>query len=382
MATSESVDQYSSSDATLAMLGFEYQKLVALQYCLESRSGDIVYLECFGDIATSDASIETKHHASDSILTNQSPDFWKTLRNHVRNRIKLSQFTRLVLHTTSRISDDSIFRSWNELSGEEKYNRLETVRVHPNKGIMDFVKDIYNFNDAYTRKDLIAILERVQIYHLQKTADEIFSEIKDHQYFFVVKEIYRKELIRYLHGVISLKAIENKYRWEIIISDFLSDLRSHMQRYCRDEIPFPDILENVKYTGSETFPFITELKAVDLDSEVQKAFIDFIRAEKSSMELLKRGAYTMQESIDVFESELKERMDNYKKRHALTLVQSDLQTPKSILKSKELYFDCKIFEKHKICGVQEIQMYYQHGKMHKIVNDRKFVWQFLPREVA
>jgi len=382
MTSDDIVSQNFSNDATPTILGFEYQKLIALECCLKSKSDDIVYIECFGDVATSDVSIETKNRFLTYSMTNQSPDFWKTLRNYVREKGKISQFTKLILYTTAKLPIDSIFSDWNGLSGEEKFERLETIRNNPNKGIMDFVDCIYDFNNTYTKKDLIEILEKLKIFHSQKTISEKFCEIKNHPYLFSIEEKYREKIIHQMHGAISLKSIENTNRWEIVVSEFLRDLQFQIRRYSQDEIPFPDFPEEVEFTGKETFPFIIELREIELDNEIQRAFIDYIRAEKSSVDLLKWGAYSIKESIDVFESELNDRMSNNKKRHAVALVKSDLPTPKSIRKSKELYFDCKNFEKFKIRGVQEIQMYFQHGKMHKIVNDNRFVWKFLNEDVT
>lgn len=36
------------NDSTKNQLGFEYQKLVALEYCLNAKNGEYVYIECFG----------------------------------------------------------------------------------------------------------------------------------------------------------------------------------------------------------------------------------------------------------------------------------------------------------------------------------------------
>ncbi len=90
-----------ASDATSKILGVEYQKLIAIEKCLESKLNDVIYLECFGDVARNkDETREVKHHSKKTNLTNTSPDFWKTLRNHVRDRKLVQQFTKLIFHTT------------------------------------------------------------------------------------------------------------------------------------------------------------------------------------------------------------------------------------------------------------------------------------------
>jgi hypothetical protein len=75
-------------------------------------------------------------------------------------------------------------------------------------------------------------------------------------------------------------------------------------------------------------------------------------------------------------------MSNSKKKIALDISHPDIPTPKSIRKSKDLYFTCKDMQKLRIRGVQEIQLYYQHGKMHKLVNDGKFFWRFSKEDLT
>ena len=77
------------NDSTKKQLGFEYQKLVALEYCLNAKNGEYVYIECFGDIQYGTKSIEVKHHEGESNLTSNSVDVWKTLKNLVVEYDKL-----------------------------------------------------------------------------------------------------------------------------------------------------------------------------------------------------------------------------------------------------------------------------------------------------
>lgn len=71
-----------------------------------------------------------------------------------------------------------------------------------------------------------------------------------------------------------------------------------------------------------------------------------------------------------------------KQRDSLDLTHSDIPTSRATKKSKELFLNCKLFDKLKIRGVQEIEMYFQHGKMHKIVDEQKFVWKFHARDLS
>lgn len=72
-----------NNDSTKKQLGFEYQKLIALEYCLNAKNGEYVYIECFGDVQYGSESVEVKHHEGESNLTSNSVDVWKTLKNLV-----------------------------------------------------------------------------------------------------------------------------------------------------------------------------------------------------------------------------------------------------------------------------------------------------------
>jgi hypothetical protein len=141
-------------------------------------------------------------------------------------------------------------------------------------------------------------------------------------------------------------------------------------------MPFPSLPLGVEYTGKEQYRFIDELRAIELESEVQSAVIDYLRAEKNSLKLVLAGGYFIQESIDNFESELENKMKIQKQRDALD------SEPKAIKKAVKLFLNCKLFENMKIRGVQPIEAYYQFGKMHKIVDEKDFSWRFKEKDLS
>ncbi len=372
-----------SNDATKKILGFEFQKLIALEICLNASPHDILYIEGYGDLAISDISMEVKHHEVKNNMPLQSPDFWKTLKNYVQEKEKLEQFTQIFLYTTSIITRKSPFFSWNEKTKEAKFDLIVSIRENPNESIQAFANTVFNFNSHYQKEELLEILEKFSIIHSQKTIFEKYNDIINDRIFFSLDEKDKIKIVEYLHGKISLKPIKDRILWEIIISDFQNDCRSIIRRFVQNEIPFPDINVDVQYTGNEEYRFITELKKIELQDEIQNAFIDYIRAENTSLELIKRGANLIEKSINDFEKELLGQINNQKKIHALNLSRLNLSTPTSIKESKKLYFNCRSLNKLKIRDVQEIQSYYQYGKMHKIVNDEinEFVWLFLEKDI-
>src|SRR5690606_29649444 len=108
------------NDSTKKQLGFEYQKMIALEYCLNAKKGEYVYIECFGDVQYGTESVEVKHHEGNSNLTSNSVDVWKTLKNLVIEYDLIKSNNKFLLHTTETIKTDSIFYDWNGLSKNVK----------------------------------------------------------------------------------------------------------------------------------------------------------------------------------------------------------------------------------------------------------------------
>lgn len=379
---SETNNSTFSNNATPSILGFEYQKLIALEYCLNSKSGDIVYIECYGDVATKDATIETKHHEKELNLADQSPEFWKTLKNFVLEKEITDQFSKLILHTTASINQKSIFWDWNSKNSNEKYCSIEKYKYSSIDSINRYVALIFNFNDSYQKADLLNILNRFEIRSSQPDIRKKCDELKDHPVLSLVDEKYRDELLQYLHGYITKRAIKNHDKWHIVYDEFIRDIRSYTKKYMNDKIPFPEDSLEIKIAGNNNYVFIEELKKIDLESKVEEAVIDYLKTAESTIQLIRWGGQTTTVAIDNFESELHMKMKNLKEINALDLSISDLSKPQTIKKSKGLFFGCKNFEKLSIRGVQDIELYYQHGKMHKIVEDHKFVWRFLEEDVS
>jgi len=371
-----------SNDATKKILGFEYQKLIALECCLNSKLGDIIYIECYGDVSTEDTIIEAKNHLEKFNMTDQSPDFWKTLRNFVKEREITTQYSKLILHTSAIVKEESIFSNWNEKRGEEKLRLIEQFKENPNCSIKEFSDFIFNFNDSYQENDLLEVLDKLELRVSQPNVIEKSSELKGHPVFSLVDEKYRDDFLIYLHGYITKKAIDDRNQWKIIYNDFIRDLRSYAKRFLSEKIPFPEVSIDVTVTGDENFVFIKELKEIELCNKIAEAVVDYLMAAESSLRLIELGGSSTSTAIDSFEIELRGKMNATKEQYFLDISVSNISKSKAINQSKRLFFVCKAFEKLSVRGVQSIEMYYQHGKMHKIVEERKFVWRFFGEDIS
>ena len=359
------------------MQGFDYQKLFALECCLKARRGDIIYIECLGDVAvksktpSSNVSYETKLHHDIFNMTDQSPDFWKTLKNYVKEYSKITQFSKLILYTTASVEKNSIFDDWNSKSPEQKMQLIQTFQDNPNKTIQEFTAVIFGYNEIYKRENLVNILKKLEIHTGQVSIKEKCDEIKQMQIFITIDDKLQDAFLEQLYGYISLKAIDNHNLWIISYDDFVKDIQQYIRSFQQTEIPFPELPAGIGYTGHEVYRFIDELRAIDLEEEIESSVIDYLRSEKNSLKLIETGGPFVKVSIDNFERELEDKMKAQKKVDSF-----ELSTINSIIRSKRLFYKCNSFEKIKIRGVQPIELYYQRGKMHKIVEERDFHWKF------
>lgn len=113
-----------SNNNTKKGIGYDYQKLVALEYCINSNKNESIFLECFGDVANGKESLEIKHHFEKHNLSSNSTDVWNTIKNYSTEFDKIIDNDKLILFTTSFIKEDSIFYKWNEKTKGQKYSTL------------------------------------------------------------------------------------------------------------------------------------------------------------------------------------------------------------------------------------------------------------------
>ena len=120
-----------SNDDTLTKLGDTYHYLVVLEHCLELDEGETIYVEEHGDVSkispNDPSNIEVKSHLAEHPLSDRDSEFWNTLKNWIINRDHLASYKRLILLTTSTVSDESAFYRWDELDAQERVERLSAI---------------------------------------------------------------------------------------------------------------------------------------------------------------------------------------------------------------------------------------------------------------
>ncbi|MFD2556043.1 hypothetical protein [Sphingobacterium tabacisoli] len=369
-----------SNDSTKKQLGFEYQKLIALEHCLNAKNGEHVYIECFGDVQYDNESIEVKHHEGESNLTSNSVDVWKTLKNLVLEYDRLKSNDRFILHTTQRIQSDSIFYDWNSLKKDKKYTKLKDQSITASSKPF---KDIIFDTKIITKNNLLEILDKFQIKSNEPKVAEKLNQLKEHATFKLIAEELRGAAIGILVQWITERAIDNSDKWEINITDFNRDLQFSLRQFTTDKTPFPSIdkIERDDSNLEKEYKFIKNLNAISLKKQdLHQAFEDYVRSEGAYEELIVRNP-TLADNLIVYESDITTEIATEKSHLSYSLSEDSFLDNSHIEKSRDVYFKCIKREHNQIKGVSDTQKYYRNGRIHNIIETTDFEWLFSKTDI-
>lgn len=368
------------NDSTKKQLGFEYQKLIALEFCLNARRGEYVYIECFGDVQYGSESIEIKHHEGKSNLTSNSKDVWKTLKNLAVEYDKLKSNDRFILHTTQNIANNSIFYNWNDLNKVEKYNKLFEHSISATS--KPYKDDVFN-TKIISKTDLLDILERFVIYSDEPKIVEKLNQLKEHPTFKIIKDDLKEAAIGVLIQYMVRKAIDNSDRWEINISDFNSDLQFSLTKFANDYIPFPIVdKKNINVEDlNKGYRFIENLTAISLkESDIHQAFQDYVRSEEAYEQILIINP-TLKMNLISYEDEIKTSLHTEKSSASYDLTNSSFEDNSHIRTSQKVYFKCIMNPINEISGFKGTQKFFRDGRIHNINETTDFEWLYKRTEI-
>ncbi|AFD05312.1 hypothetical protein [Solitalea canadensis] len=369
-----------NNDSTKKQLGFEYQKLIALEYCLNAKNGEYVYIECFGDIQYGSQSIEVKHHAEESNLTSNSVDFWKTLKNLVVEYDKLKSNDRFILHTTQNVPSDSIFYNWNQLSKDVKYKKLNDHSISAtSKQFKDVIFDTKNI----AKPDLLGVLEKFIISSSKPKVDKKLAQLKEHSTFKLIPDNLRKAAIGVLNEWIIEKAIDESNKWEVNITDFNLDLRFSLSKFTKDYIPFPSIKESERDDTNLTkgYKFIEKLNAISIrKNDLHQAFQDYVRSEEAYEEILKINP-TLKDNIIIYEEAINSGLQTEKNAASYHLSNDSFKDDSHIRKSQEVYFKCITKPYNEILGFNGTQAFFRNGRIQNINETTDFEWLYKETDI-
>jgi hypothetical protein len=360
-----------SNNATTKLLGYDYQKLIALECCLNAKRNDHIWIECKGDVADDIKSIEVKHHIGEGYITSNSEDVWKTIKNYITEYDTVELFNSLVLYTTSVARNNSIFYEWNSLSVREKMERI--ISHSPSATVQDYHKLITSFS----KENLSNILEKFSILEGQPKVQEKWNELKEHSTFTIIPENFRGAALEQLYGYITKKAIDDSNEWKIKVNDFKKDIQYYLSSYTTGSTPFPVVGSNdpAITQNKKHFIFLDKMKAVKLNiREQNNAVSDYLRANISQFKLLKMTP-TLVENMKIYDENIKRNIEEEKGCQCVGFTIEKLETDEAHIRSMNLYFACIKKQHENIIGVNDTQKYYRDGRIHYTLENTDFEWK-------
>ncbi|AOC95950.1 hypothetical protein BB050_02856 [Flavobacterium anhuiense] len=365
----------SNTDASTKILGFEYQKMVALIKCLEAKNDVIIHLECFGDISDGTESVETKHSINDNKeLYDTHEDFWKTLYNIIDNEDDFKSYTSFILHTTAKIREKSIFDGWNSLTDSQKESRIKSVK--PTGTISSYINKV----NSSSSDDLKSVLKRFKIEDNQKNARDYYKDvlITHPQITTPVPQSHIEPFVCLLLGYISEKLITSSdYIWKIDKNEFKIDFQRFLKNYLIDDLIFPNIKVDPDTISDKGYRFIAELRNIGYETKIANALNDYFRANFNRIDILMKNR-SLAESLDDYDDEILESLNDTKLTFENRL--SSLLLP-NYKKESRLFYDHyqeNISLKKDLKGVKTdtIKNYYPKGRTHHMIEESEsFSWK-------
>ncbi|AZG72221.1 hypothetical protein [Shewanella livingstonensis] len=353
------------TDATKNILGIEYQKLISLEYCLDSPPNKTVYIEYYGDVATDNESVEVKHHFGKGNLSSKHIDFWKTLYNLVDDRLAYDAFDSLKLHTTQSIKPDSIFYGWNTLEASEKLSRIKGIES--NETISTQHSRIMSESDEILKE----ILGKLTIDSSQPKVEEKLDSLLSHSGIQFITSAYDKaDFIEKMIGYITTKAIRNPNCWEVNINDFRDNNARFLRKYTQGVTAFPVTkIEEVNRGIDQKFLFEKQMHSVGFTvRKIDRAVNNYLRADNSKLKMLSTSVPP--ETIDNFTSELLDLLLETKESYEDYFESGEFACVKKA--SRDMYDKCLDIKDLTMDGVSGIHGYYFQGSVHGIVQAEYF----------
>lgn len=361
-----------SNDPTKKFLGFPYQQLIAIEETFNAKTDDTIWLECKGDVASKDTMTEVKHHFNDVNLSDNSVDFWRTLKNIVDERHLVAQYNFCVLHTTANILEKSIFYDWNNCSCEDKYTKLENIT--PPKTIKSYYEEIFNLD----KEELLSILDKFSIKSSQPKIEEKWEELKEHTFLSLISDNFKEQALYAIHGYVTKKAIENNELWHINKKDFDKDMRHALRGYLEEKMIFPKFFKKdiSSHSSKCDFHFVNELKLIRFPSKlIDISVSDYLRANLSQHKMIEDSPIIV-ESLERYDDDIFENIDMKKSLNSVNISKDDIGKNKSLELSQKIFTECIEEGHHEIDNVEQTQKYYRNGRIHDLVENKKFCWRY------
>lgn len=366
-----------TNDSTQTFKPIIYQFLVALEKCFEMQHNESVWIEKFGDVTNSNGEqIEVKDYQKD--LTDLDHNVWKTLKNWIDDGFDISNYHRLILLTTQKISNKSQYFDWNNKNEDEKLRILHFIA----EGF-----DKKNEKSEVTQKLLKNVLESgkndklleiLNMFIIQSEADNdatLYNRLIETRTDGVLEE-KREEYINSLLGYI-IKPEITSGGWEIKNKEFRQKTTSLLETYTSTTKVFPKIaissISDDVVDTHQSYLFVKKIEDIEYHEVKSEVISDFIYARRTLNEELKNYEISKKE-YDSYEDEILRSFET-KRRQVLRTGNST----NTLEKSKDLYDDVTGQAAPNFYNFNDTPKQYRNGLLHEIANDdenpTKLIWK-------
>ena len=365
-----------SNDDTLTKLGDTYHYLVVLEHCLELDEGEAIYVEEHGDVSkispNDPSNIEVKSHLAAHHLSDRDSEFWNTLKNWIMNRDHLAVYKRLILLTTSTISDESAFYGWDKLDVQKRVERLREIggiKKEQEKTFRPLFDAVFGCpNDA-----LIHIVGRVELCTGNPSVATKAESLCKHK---VLNNVPQEQIPFYIEGLLGyilLKPTLPPHSWRINHGEFSDLLVKLRDKFVSGKIPIPINPPDVGHKTSDghgKYRFVKEILRIEYHEEVNEAVENYWQA-MAIVSSYFRNSYVYTQELLSYENDLKKYLHRRKRIQRRNM---QVQGGDSVRSSQTYYDEAMTLTPRSLSSFSDNQQYFQNGIIHSIVDDGSLTW--------
>lgn len=296
-----------------AYLGYLYQNRMALHMSFSIPEDSLIYIERGDDIefqhSNSEEFIQLKHKKPDEVLTDSTPDFWKSVIIWLKlfDKKKSSHY---FLYTTSKFKDDAILKKLCnpkiEIFNDVDLKKiLEIINTSTARKIIEVKELIEKFK--LDSSDLILFFNRITIIEDQERVNEIKDKIININLRSAIFE-HRENVFNELEGWWLDKVIEMMMNNScIVVKEISVKTNEILQKYFPTNLPSPhEFLEDIDYSSflNGNYLFVKKGEAIKLKkSQLKWCILDYLKTSNDRQYWLEQTLITWDE-IQKYEKRL------------------------------------------------------------------------------
>jgi hypothetical protein len=294
-------DRKLSIDASLSAQGTLYQLYVVVEKCFGMTSGQKIIVERYGDVTISASQqLEIKHYGDS--LTDSHLNFWKTLKNWMRDDFDETRYVALLLCTTQEMGKKSSLKAWNAKDIDGRIEILEKIRneaeareqsrLQPEgknpREIPESLRLQRWVMDPTRGNKLHSVVHRFTIAHGSPDISNLYIQIKEKH----AKGILRAkkdDFLNALLGFIICPKMVIESSWEISYSLFESKVQELTSKYCKGtkQFPFKYMKTNqpsthaIEQKDHEDKLFVKKIRDIEYKEMIPAAIDDYLYASRT-----------------------------------------------------------------------------------------------------